>query len=344
MTARATTTGRLFSFFGCKACVIQNLIMRRLHLLSVIALLTWLPLLTGRAGEYKLANGNVLRGEVASTDEDGLVVKLDVGGFSRREAWINLSQETLKELAKDPKVAPLVEPFIELEPEEIKAKEKQKEIVVKEVPNRMERPAGKISLASAMMTPIGLGLLLVLFLTNLYAAYEIAGFRHHPVALVCGLSVIAPIVGPIIFLSLPAATPGHAEAGAPAPEAAPPIGGAKATTSHVPPAAASGLSLASSTKAGGGGQAVPQTFTRGETTFNRRFFETKFAGFFRVVPGEAEKDLVLDIKVVRGEYVAKRITRISSNEMHVQVLNGGEVMIQFAEITTVIVRHKDAKS
>lgn len=105
----------------------------------------------------------------------------------------------------------------------------------------------------------------------------------------------------------------------------------------------SSLSLASAAKGGGSGQTLPQIFTRGETTFNRRFFETKFPGFFRVVPGEAERDLVLDIKVVRGEYVAKRISRISSNEMHVQVLNGGEVMVLFAEMTSVTLRHKDAK-
>jgi len=76
------------------------------------------------ADEFKLANGNILRGELASADEDGLVVKLDVGGFSKREPWINFSQETLKELARNPKVASLVEPFIELEPEQIKARER----------------------------------------------------------------------------------------------------------------------------------------------------------------------------------------------------------------------------
>ena len=140
-------------------------------------LLGWLPAGIGWADEFKLANGNVLRGELASADEDGLVVKLDVGGFSKREPWINFSQETLKELARNPKAAPLVEPFIELEPEQIKAKEKQKEIVVKPVSERMERPIPKPNLAAAFITPIGLTILAVLLLANLYAAYEIAFFR-----------------------------------------------------------------------------------------------------------------------------------------------------------------------
>src|ERR1051325_5150394 len=114
----------------------------------------WLLIAGARADEFKLANGNVLKGELASADEDGLVVKLDVGGFSKREPWINFSQETLKNLAKDSKVAPLVEPFIELEPEQIKAKERQKEIVVKPVPNRFERPSAKPGLVAAFLTPL----------------------------------------------------------------------------------------------------------------------------------------------------------------------------------------------
>jgi hypothetical protein len=299
------------------------------------------------ADEFKLANGNILRGELASADEDGLVVKLDVGGFSKREPWINFSQETLKDLVKNPKVAPLVEPFIELEPEEIKARERQKEIVVKPVPNRMERPASKPSLLAAFVTPIGLAILAVLMLANLYAAYEIALYRRQPVALVCGLSILLPGLAPLIFLCLPT----HVEHGHPEAEetlAAETVGTpAKATSAfggpgHLPQ---SGLTLAAAQKQESGA-AQPQIYSRGEFTFNRRFFETKFPGFFRVVPSEAEKDLVIVVKAVRGEYVGKRISRISSNEMHLQLQSGNasaEVMIPFVEIQTVQIRHKDVK-
>src|SRR2546427_1442209 len=158
--------------------------MRRFRSIWLAVCLSWHFGGIACADEFKLANGNILRGELASADEDGLVVKLDVGGFSKREPWINFSQETLRELAKNPKAAPFVEPFIELPIEEIKAREKEKEIVVKPVLERMERPAEKPGLLAAFATPIGLALLAVLMLGNLFAAFEIALFRNQPVPLV----------------------------------------------------------------------------------------------------------------------------------------------------------------
>ena len=323
--------------------------MRRFHSIWLAVCLSWQFGGIASADEFKLANGNILRGELASADEDGLVVKLDVGGFSKREPWINFSQETLKELAKNPKVAASVEPFIELEPEQIKAREKQKDIVVKPVSNRMERSPTKPSLVAAFITPLGLVILAVLMLANLYAAYEIARFRQQPIALVCGLSILLPGLVPLIFLCLPTRTEhAHAEAGPEEAVAAESVGvAAKATSSFAGKGTApqAGLSLAAAQKQEGGG-AQPQLYTRGEFTFNRRFFETKFPGFFRVVPSEAEKDLVIVIKAVRGEYVGKRISRISSNEMHVQLQSGNasaEVSIPFVEIQSVQIRHKDAK-
>ena len=65
-----------------------------------------------------------------------------------------------------------------------------------------------------------------------------------------------------------------------------------------------------------------------------------------MVPSEAEKDLLLVIKAVRGEYIGRRISRISSNEMHLQLQSANasaEVMIPFVEIQSVQIRHKDAK-
>src|SRR5690349_24900662 len=85
--------------------------------------------------EFHLNNGDVLRGEAASFNDDGLVVRLDVGGFSPRTPWGKFTQETLKLLDQNPQAKPFVEPYIEI-PIEVKekAKEKKKEIIVKDPP------------------------------------------------------------------------------------------------------------------------------------------------------------------------------------------------------------------
>jgi hypothetical protein len=159
---------------------------------------------------------------------------------------------------------------------------------------------------------------------------------------VCAVSFFLPLLGPIIFLALPTQS-GSSE---PAYEVPTEVAGAAARkTTGMVAAKPSGLSLAAAEKAGpGAAHSQPQVYSRGEHTFNRRFFESKFPGFFRVVAGEAEKDLVLVFKCVKNEFVGKRISRISSNELHLQLLNtNNEVSIAFNDVTSVTVRHKDAK-
>src|SRR5205085_1299105 len=132
-----------------------------------------------------------------------------------------------------------------------------------------------------------------------YAAYEIALFRRRPVGLVCGLAAI-PVLGflsPIIFISMPTKPrieeeetyePDAAAAQAPTfsvPGMAPPEPEPAADTgglrlSHAPPAA------------GGAALPQPQIFQRGAFMFNRRFFETKFPGFFGMIRRDTDKDMV----------------------------------------------------
>ena len=79
--------------------------------------------------------------------------------------------------------------------------------------------------------------------------------------------------------------------------------------------------------------------------FNRRFFETKFPGFFGMVRRDAEKDMLLIFHSARGEYTAERISRISANDLHLQVRKAHateEIMIPFTEIKEVRLKHKDS--
>jgi uncharacterized membrane-anchored protein len=92
---------------------------------------------------------------------------------------------------------------------------------------------------------------------------------------------------------------------------------------------------------------IPETqvFQRGKFTFNRRFFETKFTGFFGIVRRDTDKDMILIIKTARGEFLAQRITRITGNEMYLEVRRGSaaqEVVVPFADVQEVILKHKNA--
>src|SRR5262249_7345063 len=153
--------------------------------------------------------------------------------------------------------------------------------------------------------------------------YEVSIFRAQPAALVCGVSAVAPLIGPIIFLSMPTKIP----PATPGTEAAPLPEGEVVTADAVNPMQAEGgqhpgaFRLAHTEQPSHAQSALPPTttFHRGQFTFNRRFFETRFAGFFGVVRRDAEKDMVLVIKAARGEYVGQRISRIAANDLHLQI-------------------------
>jgi hypothetical protein len=314
--------------------------MRPLCLLVLVCLGLWQCSVTSLGEEFVLNNGDVLRGEAVSFNDDGLVVRLDIGGHSPRISWSKLTQPTLQQLMKNPQAARFAEPFIELPPAPKKEKTKR-DIVLKPVPRveRVEKPNFFASIA----TPAGMAVFFVLFLANLYAAFEIARFRHRPPALVCGLSVVFPVFAPALFLAMPPAAAAEGE-GAGLAEPAAALAAGKATTgplAKVP--MASGLSIAQGEKAAAAGAQGPQTYKRGEFTFNRRFMETKFASFFRIIQAEADKDLVLVVRSGRDEHIAKRISRISSNEIHLQLVRGVEVSVPFADIAEIQVRHKDVK-
>jgi hypothetical protein len=204
--------------------------------------------------------------------------------------------------------------------------------------------------------------MLLLYAANIFAAFEISIFRARPAALVCGVSAIAPLIGPIIFLCLPTqidpATEEVPAAEGPAviqpfsvpgqPGAAPATAAAAAhggDTSGLRLASEPGAPFSSGAAPGAAPVPPPQIFQRGAFTFNRRFFETRFPGFFGVIRRDAEKDMVLVVKSARGEYTATRISRIASNDMHLQVQKGAaseEVMIPFSEVQEIRLQHKDA--
>ena len=79
--------------------------------------------------------------------------------------------------------------------------------------------------------------------------------------------------------------------------------------------------------------------------FNRRFFETKLAGFLRMVPSDAENDMMIVVKSSRGEFVWNRISNLQQDDLVLQFHKGtasSDVTIPFVEIQEVQIRHKDS--
>lgn len=294
---------------------------------------------------FEYADGTKIEGDIVQGKPEFLQIRVE-GTRYEKLPWDKLSQATLKQLAVDPKLKleAFIQPYLEVLED---ATIKKTEVVVKPVP-RLERPA-KGSLFGALFgSAVGLLALLLVYAANIYAGYEISLIRAYPAAMVCGIAAIAPIIGPAVFLCLPTKMKASEEEALP--EAEPP-GSAPTSPLADPEAQAAaatghgGLTIAHAQAAPAAAVPEDQVYKRGQFTFNRRFIETKFSGFFGVVRREAEKDLVLVIKSARGEFIATRISRIATNDLHADVHRGGasqEVQIPFSEIVEIRVKHRDA--
>ena len=307
--------------------------MRKLFwtLLS-LALCGWFTI--ARADTFGLTDGSAVSGDIVMFNDGGVTLRTLTDSYTN-VVWPKFSQDALKQLAQNPKARAFVEPFIETPP-----KPKKDEIQVHEV-SRLELPPQESLFAALLSSSVGFVVLLLIYAANIYAGYEIAIVRARPIGLVMGVAAVLPILGPIIFVSMPMrkeAPPEETQPQAEAPSFAVPGAAAPVAES----VAAAGVHAAPASKAA---HPEAQVFQRGQYMFNRRFFETKFSGFFSVIRRPAEKDLVLVIKTARAQLIAQRITRIAANEAHFEVVQGGrqqEVMVPFADIQEIQLKHKDA--
>ena len=293
------------------------------------------------AASYSMNDGRSLDGDPISFNDQGVVVKLADGSFAPRVGWTNFTQEAMKEFAKEPSAKRYVDLF--LIPDESEQVKKPAIVIKPKAHERLPRPDAKAGMGAIFSSSLSVVLFLLLYAGNIYAGFEIAIFRNYHPGLVCGIAAAAPVVGPVIFLCLPPRIQkSHEELAA---ESMAEHGSEEVQLSYVHPG--SGTTGAAGEGGAGAAPAQPEitVYQRGKTSFNRRFFETKFSGFLRVVPGEAEKDKVIYIKSARGEHTGSRLTRIQPNELFLQVQKGdatSDVIIPFAEIYEIQIRPKEA--
>jgi hypothetical protein len=291
-----------------------------------LCLAAW-PLCAQTQQTLKLVDGSTIVGRLVSFKDQHIQVALEGGEnpVYTNVLWTRLTQETLQQLTANPQAKPFANIFLD-PPETQKTSTKSKMKLT--MPPRLDRPQAGGLFAS----PVMLVLLLLIYAANIYAGFEIAIYRQWPPFLVAAVSAFLPLVGPILFLAMPTK---RQKAEVPY-EAAPPVEEAPAVVEEAPAAV----------EAQPAQPAPPQAvvYPRGQFTFNRRFFETKFAGFLKMVPGESERDKVIHITSARGEYTGQRLSKIEANELFLQIRKGiatEDVMIPFSEIYEVTVKHKD---
>ena len=309
----------------------------------------WLCGLLAASGALTLplADGTTITGDIVTFNENGIQLRTPDNKYTDRLPWLKFSQEGLKQLAantQNPKIRPFVEPFIE--PPAVERPPKPA-VKISEV-SRLDPPAPASIVGALFSSPVSLLALLLVYAANLYAGYEVARYRSKPIDLVMGVSAVLPIVGPAIFLSMiPRPVAAEAVEMAQAAQAAPAeLEPHRFAVPGAPPPEDIHIAAASWHPAGAEGHPVePQIFQRGQFMFNRRFFETRFPGFFGSIRGEEDRHKELVVKAAKGEFNVHRITRIGANDAHFEVVKAGvhqEVIVSFADMQEVRINPRAA--
>jgi hypothetical protein len=302
----------------------------------------WLCGLLAAAGAepFPLADGTTVSGDIVSFNDNGIIFRTGDDKYTDRLPWLKFSQDGLKQLAQNPKIDPFVEPFIAPATAEQTPKP---EVKVQAVP-RLDRSAPVSLFGGLLASSVGLMVLLLIYAANIYAGFEAAINRSRPIALGMIAAAVLPILGPVIFLAMPSATQAAEMA---VDEAAAPVESEphRFAMPGAPPPEEIHI-------VAGGFQGDPppqpkdsqtEIFQRGQFTFNRRFFETKFSGFFGIIRPEADRGKTLMIKTTGALLTVERIARISADDVHFEVMQGGvrqEIMVPFADIQQIQLKSK----
>jgi len=337
-------------------------VLNKFWAIFVFCLCGWALPMPG-ADTYSLADGSTLTGDVITFSDTGIKFRLPDDRYTEQMPWTQFSQDGLKQLAQNPKIRPLVEPFIELPPV---ARVHQADHINLRPVTHLDRPARQALLGAMFSSSVVLFLLLLIYAASLYAGFEVAICRGRPIPVVMGLAAVLPVVGPAIFFLLPthqppaqsdSVTPAEAEAaqaaGTPATATAsgpygtpgaPGASGGVDTPVTTDLAELAGIQV-SAMPAVPAEPAVLQVYKRGQFTFNRRFMETKFAGFFPAVRSAADEKLDFTVKLPKGYYLVHRITNIGMNDVHFEIFQEGvsqEILVPFADIQEITLKSKTA--
>lgn len=276
-----------------------------------------------------MTDGSTQAGDIVKFDDNGLLLR--AGDVYTNLPWGKFSQESLKQLSANPKLKPLVEVFIEPDQSQRPAKA---EIQVNPV-KRLERPAPSL-FGGLLKSPLGLFILLAVYLANLYAAFEVSVIRARPALQVVGLAAVLPVIAPAVFLWMPIKTEAP-----PVEEEIPGVTPVAHGSGAAPAAAAQDIQIIDASWKQEEKKVEPQIFARGKFTFNKRFVETKFAGYIGAPKGDALK-FTMELKTPKGQFTVERIAQVGATDAIFETVQSGQVTIPFADIQEIKLTPKPA--
>jgi hypothetical protein len=286
----------------------------------LFSLCLFVGMLAARADTLTLTDGASLTGDILKFDDGGVMLHTADDLYTNL-AWSRFSQDSLKQLSQNPKIARMVAPFIE--PTESLASQKP-EITVNPV-KRLERPAHPSIVLGMLTSPVGLFVLLVLYVANLFAAYEVSLIRARAPGQVIGVAAILPVIAPIIFLWMPIQTAKPEEA-APGGVVTAPSGSLENPQEEIPIVEVTHKPIEKKPE--------PQIFARGKFTFNKRFVETKFAGYFGEAQGDALK-FTMETKTTKDLFTVERIMQVTPVDVLFETVQRGQVTVSLADIQEI---------
>jgi hypothetical protein len=147
---------------------------------------------------------------------------------------------------------------------------------------------------------------------------------------VIGLSAVLPVIGPIIFLAQPIKVdaPPEEAAGEPVTGA----GTAEKPEEEIQIVAASWKTEEKKPEI--------QIFARGKFTFNKRFIETKFAGFIGELKGDG-KLYTMDAKTSKEQFAVVRIAQVGATEVIFETAQR-QIVVPLADIQEIKLTPKPA--
>lgn len=333
------------------------------------------------SGTFKLKDGTEIKGRLFSANNSGIIFRsADSGSLTRRHPYKTFALESLKELMKDAKVARYAAMLLPRD-EAAKAagiklppppsRQKLEPPPFTEVEDRPELPEPQGLMGAIFGTKPGLLLMFLIWGGNIWAGHWIGVYRKQPKFLVPGIAAVAPIVAPIVFMCIKpkksskkgAAQEDDEEAAKPAKKknsaaaaVAKPAAKKKVVTARpaaqaaqpaqaqqAAPAPAQPIAAPAQPAAPAGPKPLEaQAYVKGQVNINKRFIETKFAPFFKLVPDEPYRSAWLCFVTPRGEHWAKRIPKISPTDITLQCPQDGggtlDTTLQLAEIQEIHLR------